>query len=243
MPITQGSRVHAAFQRRVTSDPRADRQERQHRRDRPLREEADRETAEERSRGACALPVRSGDRDPEAGHRKRRSQRERGIGHHSPAGDEHERDGGEERERPQRVIAAIAQVSEPRDGHAACEQEQERRKAGRELADADRHHRRRRQPRGQRRLAPEGHSVSELRHEPLAGFDHLARDLGIACFGRVRERVRTERCQTHGEHGDDEQREDAALARRQAEGHVPGHASAAGGAASGRDGGSRRCTR
>jgi len=37
-------------------------------------------------------------------------------------------------------------------------------------------------------VAPERDAVVELRCDPVACFDHLARDLGIARFGRIHER-------------------------------------------------------
>ena len=182
------------------------------------------------------------DGDPESRHRHRRAERESRIGHHRARGDKNENGGREKRECPQDGIASAAELRVNRDRNGICESKEKRGKPRSECADAKRAHRRRRQPRRERRLSPERNAVVELRREPVTGLEHFSRNLGVARLGGVRQRICPERGEPHHEDDDDDEHDGATLARRQDEGHVCGNAALSGAACTGRgrDGGMRR---
>ncbi len=87
--------------------------------------------------GDATVTLRAVDRDPESGHRQRRAEHQRRIGHRGAGRDEHQRGGGEQRERPQRLVASAALRGERVDERAATREHRERRQARGELVDAE----------------------------------------------------------------------------------------------------------
>lgn len=74
---------------------------------------------------------------------------------------------------------------------------------GREFRDADQLERHRSEPERQRRLSPEGNAILNLRHYPLAGFEHFAGDFAIPSLGAIGQRVSTD-CQQADNKREDE---------------------------------------
>ncbi len=208
-----------ARQRSGPKRRRAHGQKHQHRCDGSLRQQPDAKSGEEGIAGDATVALRAVDREPESGHRQRRAEHQRRIGHRGTGRDEYHGGGSVQREGPQRLVASAALRGERVHQRAATRQHRERWQSCGELVDAENGHRDRRQPRRQRRLAPEWHPVVELGREPVAGLEHLARDLGVARFGRVHQRIRAECDGAQRDDGNDEPREPRALARGQRKCH------------------------
>ncbi len=185
--------------------PGGDRDAAKHDGHRALGHQPNRKTDEERIAPKTAARTALQHRFPERDHRKRGSDGELGVGHHGTRCDEEQHGRDEHRHRLDRHVGSIrAARQQPRqegDGQAA----EERRQARCEFIDAERAERSRGEPDGERRLAPERHAVMELRHEPVAGLEHLARDLRISCLRVVHQRISAER----GQACDERQRNEA----------------------------------
>ena len=142
----------------------------------------------------------------------------------------------------QRRRASGRGVRDRVDQRAAADRQQRRRQARGELVHAEHGHGRRGQPDGQRRLAPERRAVVELRHQPVAGLEHLARHLGVARFGWIGQRVRGERREAQNDDAGEQRPEEALLPAREVEGYGHGGARSSAGAG-GSAAGSTRCTK
>ena len=167
--------------------PAEQRQADQDQRDRSLGQHTDGDAGEQPP--ALALPLRRGpvQATPEAGHRERRAQHQRCVGHDGARRHiEQGRTDQQAQHEPSLRVRAAHCKPPGQPGHAR--RAQEVRQPGGELVDAEQFEAEGGEPEGQRRLGPERHPVVGPGGDPVPPFHHLAADLGIARFGRVHQR-------------------------------------------------------
>lgn len=165
--------------------PGCRRQACQHEHQRALGQQSNRQAGKQQDH-AVAIP-RPVQGLPQATQGERGADHEGCVGHHGAG-----RYQGQGRTAQQAEGGQRWGVAARRRQSAACRGDEQHAEEvgqpGRELVDAEHLHADRGEPERQRRLGPERHAMVMPRRDPIAQFEHLAADLGIARLGGVHQR-------------------------------------------------------